>query len=215
MSMPSIYLPIPCMLMRRAALFSASSARSLPLTFPQPGLDRPFHSSDSLLRVFLRASASPRLRASASNPRPHATRLPYYIRNASTRVDLVRYPVLDLLSRVAQVLERQLLEHLLLQRLRSDPQIQQLLGVVQVAAEIANVEFVHPRHLDRHLVLPSLRDPPQHMLHRLLHHVPVRAQYLLRHGGVYLLAQSRCCDESASCLLRLVHQIANTVYFVL
>src|ERR1039458_1785464 len=60
MSMPSIYLPIPCMLMRRAALFSASSALSLPLTFPQPGLDRPFHSSKCLLRVFLCVSAPPR-----------------------------------------------------------------------------------------------------------------------------------------------------------
>src|ERR1017187_7256802 len=203
MSMPSIYLPILCLLPNQPALFSASSALSgfdfpLPLSKPLPNLFR-------VLRVFLRASAS--------NSRPHATRSSAAV--WLPRVDLVRYPVLDLLSRVAQVLERQLLEHLLLQRLRSDPQIQQLLGVVQVAAEIANVEFVHPRHLDRHLVLPSLRDPPQHMLHRLLHHVPVRAQYLLRHGGVYLLAQSRCCDESASCLLRLVHQIANTVYFVL
>src|ERR1035437_9979225 len=133
----------------------------------------------------------------------------------SPRVDLVRHPVLDLLPRVAQVLERQLLEHLLLQRLRCDSQIQQLLGVVQFIAEIADVEFVHSRYIDRHLVLPRLRDRPQHLLHRVLHHVPVPAQHLLRHAEVSLLAEPAHPQIPPAGVFGLVHQIANTVDFVL
>src|SRR5512133_3272009 len=67
-------------------------------------------------------------------------------------VDLCRDLVLHFLTRIAEVLEGQLLEQLLLQRLGPDPQLEQFLRIVQLIAEIADVELVQPQHLDRKIV---------------------------------------------------------------
>ena len=80
----------------------------------------------------------------------------------------------------------------------ADPQLQQLLRVVQFVAEVPDVELVHPRHVDRQPVLPRRRDRPQHLLHRVLHRVAVRPQHLLRDGEIPLLAEPDALMPSAS-----------------
>src|ERR1700674_4953058 len=86
---------------RRHTYFSAVSALVLSLVLSRP---------------VLRDSATPY--QSRSRGSPVLLRHELSALYALPRVDLVRYPVLDLLPRVAQILKRQFLEHLLLQRLR-------------------------------------------------------------------------------------------------
>ena len=60
----------------------------------------------------------------------------------ASSLNLLRNSVLHLLSRVAQVLEGELFEHLLFQSLRPDPQLQQFLRIVQLVAEVFDIELV-------------------------------------------------------------------------
>src|SRR5260370_42157278 len=58
------------------------------------------------------------------------------------RVDLARNLRLDVLPGVAEVLHPQLLEKLFLQGCRLDAQVEQLPGVVELIAEVADVKLI-------------------------------------------------------------------------
>src|ERR1039457_2958450 len=199
MSMPSIYLPILCLLPNQPALFSASSALSgfdfpLPLSKPLPNLLR-------VLRVFLRVSAPPRqiyaltppglppqsgYSASISSATRFLTscRASHRYLNASF-LNTCFFNVSDPIPKSSSFLasSRSLLKSPMSNssipdtsivtsscRASAIPHSRPLWRCPRLSSKPPISTSAPPRPPDPPLVLPSLRDPPQHMLHRLLHH---------------------------------------------
>src|SRR5580698_10614323 len=72
----------------------------------------------------------------------------------SSRVDLFRDLVLDLLANIAEIFQRHTLLNLFRQRGRLDPEGQQAFRIGRLGTEIGNIEFVQTHRVDGQIVLP-------------------------------------------------------------
>jgi len=72
------------------------------------------------------------------------------------RVDFFRDAILDLLARIAEILQRHPLLHLFDQGWRLDPQAQQTFRVVRFRAELRDIELIEAHRVDAKIV-PAAR----------------------------------------------------------